>query len=308
MKEVILKYREAINSEIAKLGKNIQDGFQKEIDAVLNAADGVEVKLSAELTGLINGVVAIGETIEKDAEAVKADVTNTINTLKRDGTETNVHVTGWLQKIANAAKHDLHLLVMHFSRWWANVGTYFVEYPAINEFWFTNDGQCFKEQIDAQNTAISLNRRTKNPADLQVTHVQRNNVPVDAMQPKAAPAPVQNPQVINVDELAKAPVVQVNDAGAPVANAVADGSAAPAAVAEGSGSAQPVVDSAGSTAGSEDVKMIDHTVTQADLDANPDLVADGVKVGDVIQIAVEDGKDEATEVKDAVTNKTAKKK
>lgn len=32
--------------------------------------------------------------------------------------------------------------------------------------------------------------------------------------------------------------------------------------------------------------MMDHEVTQEDLDSNPDLVAEGVKVGDIIQLPV----------------------
>jgi hypothetical protein len=37
-----------------------------------------------------------------------------------------------------------------------------------------------------------------------------------------------------------------------------------------------------------DENLVDHTLTQEDLDENPDLVTEGLKVGDVIQIPAED--------------------
>ena len=43
-------------------------------------------------------------------------------------------------------------------------------------------------------------------------------------------------------------------------------------------------------------EMVDHTITQEDLDANPDLVTEGVKVGDVVQLPKAD--DTTTENKE----------
>lgn len=43
------------------------------------------------------------------------------------------------------------------------------------------------------------------------------------------------------------------------------------------------------------VETIDHEVTQEDLDTNPDLVKEGVKVGDIIQIDKEDAEAGAAE-------------
>lgn len=46
-----------------------------------------------------------------------------------------------------------------------------------------------------------------------------------------------------------------------------------------------------------DVKLVDHEIIQEDLDNNPELVSEGIKVGDVVQIPAEDDSKVADEGK-----------
>jgi len=51
-----------------------------------------------------------------------------------------------------------------------------------------------------------------------------------------------------------------------------------------------------------DEELIDHVVTQEDLDLNPELAEEGTKVGDVIQIPKEETDDEEDDTKGGVSN------
>ena len=284
MKQQVQKYIDAIRALFENLPKATQDLYNKQLAAIQAAEDGAKVEIDSHLQTIIDNAVSAGDAIEKDAEAVREDAINAVSQLKQEAADVNTHVEGWIAKLKAAAVSELHKLVLHFHSRLYNMLDYFKQHPD-NEFWFTNDGQCFRSAQEASYIASTLYAKSNLEADKQVTYVHRTNL---------------------------LPVVTVTAGEATATVAEGSGSEQASEQSATAGDAKPseqgTVNNEQETADIPTAQMIDHEVTQDDLDKNPDLVADGVKVGDVIQIAVEEGKDESTEVADAVKNKTVKKK